>query len=127
MTKPLSPPYKKIGGDYAKINPADIVYISVRDTEEAENFLIEQNGIKNFTTADVRALGVLEIAKQALEQLKDCDQLYISFDVDSLDSSISMGTGTPVPNGLTVEEAIQLNAELINAQAAEVARSRVGR
>lgn len=104
---------KKIGGDYAKINPADIVYISVRDTEEAENFLIEQNGIKNFTTADVRALGVLEIAKQALEQLKDCDQLYISFDVDSLDSSISMGTGTPVPNGLTVEEAIQLNAELI--------------
>jgi len=104
---------KKIGGDYAKINPADIVYISVRDTEEAENFLIEQNRIKNFTTADVRALGVLEIAKQALEQLKDCDQLYISFDVDSLDSSISMGTGTPVPNGLTVEEAIQLNAELI--------------
>jgi arginase len=33
--------------------------------------------------------------------------------VDSLDSSISMGTGTPVPNGLTLEEAIQLNAELI--------------
>ena len=69
--------------------------------------------ITNFTTEIVRKLGVLEVAKRALEHLKDCDQLYISFDVDSLDSSISLGTGTPVPNGLTVEEAIQLNAELI--------------
>ena len=53
------------------------------------------------------------MAEQALEILKSCQQIYISFDVDSLDSSISVGTGTPVPNGLTVEEAIQLNAELI--------------
>ena len=53
------------------------------------------------------------MAAQALEILAECDQIYISFDVDSLDSSISVGTGTPVPNGLTVEEAINLNAELI--------------
>jgi arginase len=58
-------------------------------------------------------LGIQKIASQALEILSDCDQLYISFDVDSLDSSISVGTGTPVPNGLTVAEAIELNAELI--------------
>jgi len=104
---------KKIGGDSPKIHPKDIVYISVRDTEEPENSLIAEFGITNFTTEIVRELGVLEVAKQALELLKDCDQLYISFDVDSLDPSISLGTGTPVPNGLTVEEAIQLNAELI--------------
>jgi arginase len=104
---------KKIGGDSPKIHPKDIVYISVRDTEEPENSLMAEFGIMNFTTEIVRELGVLEVAKQALELLKDCDQLYISFDVDSLDPSISLGTGTPVPNGLTVEEAIQLNAELI--------------
>jgi arginase len=104
---------KKIGGDSPKIDPKDIVYISLRDTEEPENSLIAKFGIMNFTTEIVRELGVLEVAKQALELLKDCDQLYISFDVDSLDPSISLGTGTPVPNGLTVEEAIQLNAELI--------------
>ena len=104
---------KKIGGDSPKIDPKDIVYISVRDTEEPENSLIAKFGILNFTTDIVRQMGVLEVAKRALEHLKDCDQLYISFDVDSLDPSISLGTGTPVPNGLTVEEAIQLNAELI--------------
>lgn len=104
---------KKIGGDFPKILPQDIVFISVRDTEEPENYLIHQYGIKNFYTQDVRNLGIQHIANQALDALADCDQLYISFDVDSLDSSISVGTGTPVPNGLTVAEAIELNAELI--------------
>jgi arginase len=89
------------------------VFISVRDTEQPEDFLISHHGIKNFTTQEVREQGIQSIASQALEILSDCDQLYISFDVDSLDSSISVGTGTPVPNGLTVAEAIALNAELI--------------
>jgi arginase len=104
---------KTIGGDFPKILPSDIVFISVRDTEEPENYLIKTHNIKNFKTSEVRTKGISHIAKETLELLRDCDQIYISFDVDSLDSSISMGTGTPVPNGLTLEEAIQLNAELI--------------
>lgn len=104
---------KNIGGEFPKIDPQDIVFISVRDTEAPEDHLIKKYEIKNFSTQDVRDLGIEKVATQALEVLKDCEQIYISFDVDSLDSSISVGTGTPVPNGLTVEEAIQLNAELI--------------
>ncbi|GHB49586.1 arginase [Mongoliitalea lutea] len=104
---------KVIGGDFPKVKPEDIVFISVRDTEQPEDYLIEKYRIKNFQTEEVRKKGVAQIAQEALEILKDCDQIYISFDVDSLDSSISVGTGTPVPNGLTVEEALQLNAELI--------------
>lgn len=104
---------KNIGGEFPKIDLKDIVFITVRDTEGPEDFLMKKHGIKNFKTKQVRESGVAAIAKQALEELKDCDQIYISFDVDSLDSSISVGTGTPVADGLTVEEAIQLNAELI--------------
>ncbi|MCF1750799.1 arginase [Mariniradius sediminis] len=104
---------KKIGGDAPKILAEDIVFISVRDTETPEDHLIRKHGIKNFTTDEVRSLGISKVAEKALEILGKCDQLYISFDVDSLDSSISVGTGTPVPNGLTVKEALELNAELI--------------
>lgn len=104
---------KSIGGDSPKINPQDIVFISVRDTESPEDHLIKKHNIRNFTTQEVREKGVSTIAAEALDKLKTCDQIYISFDVDSLDSSISVGTGTPVENGLTVEEAIELNAELI--------------
>ncbi|WP_200976299.1 arginase [Echinicola sp. 20G] len=104
---------KKIGGDFPKIKAEDIVYIAVRDTEEPEDFLIEKHGIKNFKTSEVREKGIEKISQEALDILRNCDQIYISFDVDSMDSAISMGTGTPVPDGLTVEEAINLNKELI--------------
>ena len=104
---------KKIGGDKPKILAEDIVYIAVRDTEEAEDFLIKKHHIKNFTIDEVREEGITAIAQKALTRLEACDQIYISFDVDSMDSAISKGTGTPVPEGLTVEEAKALNAELI--------------
>ncbi|WP_373522899.1 arginase [Aquiflexum sp.] len=104
---------KKIGGEFPKLKPEDIVFISVRDTEEPENHIIKKYNIKNFPVADVRSKGIKTIALETLDILKNCDQIYISFDVDSLDSSISVGTGTPVPDGLTVEEALKLNEELI--------------
>lgn len=104
---------KKIGGNGPKVDPKDIVYVGVRDTEAPEDYLIEKFGIKNFKTEEVNAKGVQQVAKEALEILKDCDQIYISFDVDSLDTSVSKGTGTPVPNGLMKEQAMDLNIELI--------------
>lgn len=104
---------KKIGGEGPKINPEDIVFVSLRDSEKPEDYLCKKHHITNFKTEQVHELGVKEIAKRVLDNLKDCDQIYISFDVDSMDSSISLGTGTPVANGITVEEAITLNEELI--------------
>lgn len=104
---------KSIGGKDPKILPEDIVFIGVRDTEEPEDFLIQKFGITNIPIHKIRAEGIGKIAEQTLKLLEHCEQIYISFDVDSLDSSISKGTGTPVPDGLTVEEAIQLNTQLI--------------
>ncbi|MGK7390385.1 MAG: arginase [Candidatus Cyclobacteriaceae bacterium M2_1C_046] len=103
---------KKIGGMSPKISLSDVVFISVRDIEEPEKCLIDKYGIRNFTTNEVREMGINEVVKQTLEKLKDCDCIYVSFDVDSMDSRISEGTGTPVPNGLSVEEAKQLNVAL---------------
>lgn len=104
---------KSLGGDQPKISPEDIVFIGVRSTEEPENYLIERHGITNISVAELRATGIELAASKALQILKNCEQIYISFDVDSLDTSISKGTGTPVPDGLTVSEAVELNEELI--------------
>ena len=104
---------KSIGMRGPKMRPEDVVFIGVRDTESPEDYLMEKYGIKNFTTAEVTEKGIQQVSKEALEILKDCDQIYISFDVDSLDTSISVGTGTPVPEGLTKEQALELNIELI--------------
>jgi len=103
---------KNVGLPGAKIYPEDIVYIAVRDLEKPENYLVNKYNVNFIETEDVKKSGPAKIAEKALQMLDHCDLIYISFDVDSLDSRISTGTGTPVPNGLTVEEAKTLSAEL---------------
>jgi arginase len=104
---------KSIGGKGPKIRHKDIVFIAVRDIETPEKELIEQHGITKISVEEVKQLGVEKVSQKALESLKDCDQVYISFDVDSIDSNISRGTGTPVPDGLDIVQALELNAALI--------------
>lgn len=103
---------KAVGNPGPKIVPEDIVYVAVRDIEKAENYLVNKCNINFIETDDVRKKGAKAIAGDALKMLDHCDLIYISFDVDSIDSRVSSGTGTPVPNGLTVEEAIELNVAL---------------
>lgn len=96
---------KRIGGDQ-KLDSSDLVYIAVRDTEPQENYLLNSLNIKNYTVEEVRRLGAEAIAEEVILALKDCDILYVSFDVDSMDPEYSShGTGTPVPIGLLPEEA----------------------
>jgi len=103
---------KNVGMPGAKVLPEDIVYIGVRDLEKPENYLINKYNINFIEIDDVKKLGPAKIAKRALEMLDHCDLIYVSFDVDTIDSRFSTGTGTPVPNGLTVEECKTLNVEL---------------
>jgi arginase len=95
--------------DAIKLNPADLVFIGVRDTEYEENQLIAENNITNHTVEAVRKEGAQAIVQHVLEQLTSCDLIYVSFDVDSMDPEItSFGTGTPVGNGIFPEEAEEI-------------------
>lgn len=99
---------KTIGKIAPKVSPEDIVLISLRDYEKEERYLIEKYGMKVITTKEVRTKGPENVVRAVLRYLSDCTDIYISFDVDSLDSSISKGTGTPVSNGLREREAEDL-------------------
>ncbi|MBC7745668.1 MAG: arginase [Flavobacterium sp.] len=106
---------KNIGNIAPKITYQDLVFISVRDTEGPEEHLIKKNNIKSFSTADIRKRGVEKVAIEALQYLDNCDLIYVSFDVDSMDAAISKGTGTPVTNGITEREAGNLVSRLMTS------------
>lgn len=91
-----------------KIDLKDIVFIGLRDFEEPEANLIERYGCHVLETRDVREKGAVAIAQDAITRLSDCDAIYLTFDVDSMDPEISRGTGTPVPGGITEAEATDL-------------------
>lgn len=99
---------KNIGKIAPKVIPEDIVFISLRDYEKEEKHLIDKYDMKVITTKEVRNKGAENVVRAALRYLSDCTDIYISFDVDSLDASISKGTGTPVSNGLKEREAEDL-------------------
>ena len=99
---------KKVGVDGPKLSYDDLVYIMVRSFEEPEDYLMKKHNIKNYQFEEFNEKGPEMVANEALHRLKDCDLIYVSFDVDSLDSKFSKGTGTPVETGLTVEQAKEL-------------------
>ena len=107
---------KSLGKIPQKILPEDIVFISLRDYEKEERFLIEKHGMKVITTAEVRRSGAESVSRKVLRYLSDCTDIYVSFDVDSLDAAISRGTGTPVSNGLKEREAEDLISKFMQSR-----------
>lgn len=104
---------KNIGKIAPKIGAEDLVYIALRDLEKEEDALIKKGNIKVIPVAEIRRKGVENVVRQTFLHLSNCDDIYVSFDVDSLDSSISRGTGTPVSNGLREREAEDLVASFM--------------
>ena len=104
---------QNLGEPGAKLLPEHLVYVGVRDTEEEEEALIADLGIKWIKLPEIKEKGSRRLTREIYEHLRFCDMVYISFDVDSLDSSFSIGTGTPVKDGLYLSEAENLCQDLL--------------
>lgn len=92
-----------------KIKHEDLIFFGVRDTESQEDALIAREGIRNFRVDEVRSNSISQCVNETVQRLSNCDKVYISFDVDSMDPDVvSHGTGTPVPQGFTPQECVTL-------------------
>lgn len=89
-----------------KVKDENVFIIGARDLDEGEIELIKNSNIKAFTMDKVKKCGVENVINETLSYLRDkVDGIHVSFDIDSLDSSLVPGTGTPVKDGFTVDEA----------------------
>lgn len=94
-------------GAGAKLRPSDLAVLGIRDVDAGELRLVDHESIWTRTTAAWRAEGIVAALDLALTQLtsEDIDAVHVSFDLDVLDPGALPGTGTPVPGGLSIEEA----------------------
>lgn len=115
ITKKLWEDMKRLGRRriVPKLQPQDLVFIALRSTEVEEEKIIAKENIKTFRPDDIRELGIEKVLENTLSHLRNCEYIYVSFDVDSLDSGISAGTGTPVEDGLSIEQAQYLLKSLL--------------
>ncbi len=104
---------KYLAGPSPSINLNNIVFCALRDFEEPEANLIKKHNIPVHTVEDITLNGISNTVKNIFDKLSNCKYIYVSFDVDSIDPLFVPGTGTPVSKGLSYNQALQLNIELI--------------
>ena len=108
--------WEELKGEEPAFTADSLVFTGVRDTEKPEEVLLERLHIPNYTVTKTRELGIAKAAEAMLDHLSHCDAIYVSFDVDSMDcNEISMGTGTPVPNGFTEAECTEMIAHFLRS------------
>jgi len=97
-----------------------LVQVGLRDVGLSENKMIRDSRgrIVAFFDADMaarkeRGVPFATIADEIVKELPDT--VYLSWDVDGLDPTLCPHTGTPVPGGLTWNEALGLLRALVRA------------
>lgn len=104
---------KRINNNYFNwlmpcISTGNFAYIGLRDVDKAEDelLLLLRPAITLFTSSLVRQLGPKEVINRVISRINpNLDKLiHVSFDIDSLDPSLAPSTGTPVDDGLTLED-----------------------
>ena len=100
---------------------AKLVQVGVRDLGQAENAMIasSRGRIVTFFDPDVarrkdEGTPFSRIADEIVAALPR--DVYLSWDIDGLDPTLCPGTGTPVPGGLSWNEAIGLLRALVRAE-----------
>ena len=96
------------------VSPKNMVWIGIDGYVNAEQAdTIKRNGATVFTGLDVQDMGPVEVARRAGELAIDgCDYIYLSMDIDVVDSGFSPGTGSPVFAAITPMMAMRMLWEL---------------
>lgn len=89
----------------------DYIQVGLRaQGPDAETFgWMREQGFRYHTMVEVEKSGWDTVLKRTLAEAKDSgNKIFVSFDIDVLDPSFMVGTGTPVPSGLTMREVVPL-------------------
>ena len=97
------------------INPQNAVVVGARSLDPAEKDNLRYAGVTVFTTEDIKTRGVDAVMNEAFEiATKRTKGVHISFDLDVIDPSLAPGVSVPEFDGLTIEEAMAINKNVIN-------------
>jgi arginase len=94
-----------IGGRRPKIKPENLVLIGVRSYEPAEAALLSRLGVRVYAIDEVKRLGFAHCLLSAQRSFTDRGLSYgLSVDFDGLEPEDFPALGTPVENGIGLEE-----------------------
>lgn len=94
--------------------PKNLIQIGIRSSGKNKKHWESTLGIKQIWAKEVKQKGIEKLYKEISLSLKKLNvkNIYISFDIDALDSLFASATGTPEKEGLALHEAISLIRDL---------------
>ena len=96
------------------IQPSKTVIIGARSIDEAEADNVKYSGVTLFTTQDIREKGIEAVINEAFEIAGyKTKGVHVSYDLDVIDPDISPGVSVPEYEGITEEEAMKINEQLM--------------
>ncbi|MCQ4922249.1 agmatinase family protein [Tissierella carlieri] len=99
-------------GQLKNVNPENIVHIGIGGWQNDPRAAVgtKERGETVLTCDDVEELGVDKVAEIALEKAwaNGVKAVYLTVDIDVVDSGFISGTGWPEPGGLTSREVLRL-------------------
>ncbi|AAK79030.1 arginase [Clostridium acetobutylicum] len=100
-----------------KVKPENVFIIGARSIDKGELALIYEKNLTFYSTKTVKRLGVEYILKEITEKLSknNINSVHLSFDIDCLDETIVPGTGTPVSDGLNVDDTKLMVESLVKS------------
>tara|TARA_X000000950_G_C13912524_1_gene659553 strand:+ start:4131 stop:4973 length:843 start_codon:yes stop_codon:yes gene_type:complete len=90
-----------------KIKYEDIIYIGLRDIDPFEKKIIERNNITYFDMNIIRRANIYYMFNE-LSRIIENKNIHISIDIDVLDACLVPCTGTPVKDGLQLNELFKI-------------------
>jgi arginase len=86
------------------LNANQIIQFGIRDIDAGELRLLKELNVEYYRPEKIKGMGLQNILDDICERWMD-SPLHLSFDIDGLDETLIPATGTPVPEGLSMEEA----------------------
>lgn len=101
-----------------KVKKENVFIIGARDLDKGELKLIDDLDLNVWTMERVKEIGIDAVCRELKDKLKaiGVSNVHISFDVDSIDPEHIKGTGTPVEDGMSLEDGKQLLGEIFNTR-----------
>ena len=97
------------------IQPSRCVIIGARSIDDAEKDNLRYAGVTVFSTQDIKEKGIDAIMDEAFKIAGyKTKGVHVSYDLDVIDPDIAPGVSIPEFDGITEEEAMDINAYLIN-------------
>jgi arginase len=87
------------------VDPSRVALVGIRALDPGEKRLVQEQGLRVFTVADIDRRGMAEVMREAIEVVRGPGYVHLSLDLDVCDPEIAPGVGTPIRGGLSYREA----------------------